>query len=181
MFIIPVPNVLNRRRLIIFLRLPVQERHYLCTPFFLGHAMWEKQDGKDRHMFDYYTCVFVCIYIWHDHTQMCSAISESHSYLWNFADRLSQYGHGPWARQPGFDSWQEQEIFLFSTVFRLASHPPLQWVLGVKWSGREADRLTPSNVAIKNTGAIPQLPHLSIWHGAELIKNTDSFTFFKIL
>jgi hypothetical protein len=43
----------------------------------------------------------------------------------------------------GFDSWQEHEIFLFSTASRPVlgpTQPPIQWVLGalslgVKWPG----------------------------------------------
>jgi hypothetical protein len=35
---------------------------------------------------------------------------------------------------PGLKSWQKQEIFLFSKMFRLALAPtqsPIQWVLGL--------------------------------------------------
>jgi hypothetical protein len=49
----------------------------------------------------------------------------------------------------GFDSWQELEILLFTTVSRMAlgpTQPAIQWVsgalfLGVKWPGHEADHL----------------------------------------
>jgi hypothetical protein len=71
-------------------------------------------------------------------------------------------GYGLWAGWPRFDSQQGQEIFLFSTVFRLAlepTQPPIQWVLGtlslgVKWQGHEADHSFPSIAEVKNDGAI---------------------------
>jgi hypothetical protein len=53
------------------------------------------------------------------------------------------------------------------------THPPIKWVpearfLGVKRSRREADHSPPSSVEVKNGGAIPPLPHMSSWRGAEL-------------
>jgi hypothetical protein len=39
----------------------------------------------------------------------------------------------PWLNIPGCESWQEQKIFLFSNILRLAlgpTQPPNQWVLG---------------------------------------------------
>jgi hypothetical protein len=47
----------------------------------------------------------------------------------------------------------------------------------VKQPGREADHQPPSNVEIKNGGAIPPLPNTSSWRGAQLIKHRDNFTF----
>jgi hypothetical protein len=56
------------------------------------------------------------------------------------------------AGQPGFNSRQGKEIFLFSTEPRPAlgpTQPPIQWApravsLGVKWQGREADSRLPN-------------------------------------
>jgi hypothetical protein len=57
----------------------------------------------------------------------------------------------------GFNSWQGLEIFLFTTMSRMALGPtqsPIQWVLGalsmeVKWQVHEADHSPPSSVDIK--------------------------------
>jgi hypothetical protein len=65
-------------------------------------------------------------------------------------------------------------MFLFSTASRPAlgpTQPPTQWVPealspGVKRLGLEADHSPSSNVEVKNGGAIPPLPHMSLWHGA---------------
>jgi hypothetical protein len=72
--------------------------------------------------------------------------------------------------RPSFDSWQVQEIFVFSIYSRPAlgsNQPPIQWALAarflrVKRQGREADHSPPSNV--KNFGAIPPLRHMPAWH-----------------
>jgi hypothetical protein len=61
---------------------------------------------------------------------------------------LSQYNDILWAGELGFDSQQEQEIFLFSTVARPAlrpTQPPTQLVTEalcprIKWLGHEADQ-----------------------------------------
>jgi hypothetical protein len=74
----------------------------------------------------------------------------------------------------GFDSWQRQEIFLYSTASTPAlgsNQPPVQWVLGalslgVKRPGHEADSSPPSSAEVKNGGTILPLPHTSSWHGA---------------
>jgi hypothetical protein len=58
----------------------------------------------------------------------------------------------------GFDSQWGLEIFLFTTVSRMAlgcAQPPIQWVLGapslgVKRPGREADHSSPSSAEVKN-------------------------------
>jgi hypothetical protein len=60
---------------------------------------------------------------------------------------------------PGFDSWQGQEIFLF-TVSKLALGPSLIF----NATKGEAD-YTPSS-KVKNGGAIPPLPHSFSWCGA---------------
>jgi hypothetical protein len=78
------------------------------------------------------------------------------------------------AGQPGFNSQQGQEIFLFSVVSRPTLgpiQPPIQWVpgvlsLGVKWQGCEADHSPPCSVEVKNGGAMPPLPHMPPWHSA---------------
>jgi hypothetical protein len=90
-----------------------------------------------------------------------------------FTGQLSQYNDRLQTGGLGFDFWYDQEIFLFSTVFRLALGPtqlPIQWISGalsllVKWPGREADPSPQSRVKIKNDGAEPPLPHTSSWHG----------------
>jgi hypothetical protein len=76
-----------------------------------------------------------------------------------------------WVR--GFDSWQGQEIFLYSTSSGPALgpiQPPIQWAngtisLGVQRSGREANHSPPSTAEVNNGGAIPPLSHMSYWHG----------------
>jgi hypothetical protein len=75
------------------------------------------------------------------------------------------------AGQPGFDSWQGQEIFLYATVSRLAlgpTQPSIQWVsgapfLGVKQPGCEADHSPLSSAEVKNDGTIPPLSYTSSW------------------
>jgi hypothetical protein len=37
---------------------------------------------------------------------------------------------------------------------------------GDKAQGREADHSPPSSVEVKNGGAIPPFPHMSLWHSA---------------
>jgi hypothetical protein len=66
------------------------------------------------------------------------------------------------------------KICIFSTAPKPAlrlTHPPLQWVRevnfsGVKQQGREADHSPPSSTEVKNGGGIPPLPHISLWHYA---------------
>jgi hypothetical protein len=73
------------------------------------------------------------------------------------------------AGEPGFNSRQEKEIFLFSTLSGLAlglTQLPIQWVPGafspgVKQPGLEAGHLPPSNAEVKNDEAIP---HTYSWH-----------------
>jgi hypothetical protein len=73
------------------------------------------------------------------------------------------------------DSWQRQEIFLFSIVFRPAlapTQPPSYIVgtgsclLGVEQLGHEADYSPPSKAMVKNSGAVPRLFHMSSRHTA---------------
>jgi hypothetical protein len=71
--------------------------------------------------------------------------------------------------QPGFDSRQQKEIFLVSTLSRPALGPiqPLTQCIsgvlspGIKRPEREADHSPPSSAAVKNCGAIPPLPRTS--------------------
>jgi hypothetical protein len=51
------------------------------------------------------------------------------------------------------------------------THSLMQWVLGgcfpgVQWLGCEADLSPPASVAVKNSGAILPLLHMSLWCGA---------------
>jgi hypothetical protein len=106
-----------------------------------------------------------------------------HSFTWGwkhiqFPKRepgyLSGYSEGLRVGRPGFHSRQEQEIFLFSTVSRLAlgpTQPPIQWVLGAfspgaKRPGREANHSPLSSAEVKNGGAIPPLQNTPPWRGA---------------
>jgi hypothetical protein len=64
-----------------------------------------------------------------------------------------------------------QEIFLFSRRPVLGPNQPLIQQLpgalspGVKQLERETDHSHPSDVDVKNDGAIPRLPHASSWRG----------------
>jgi hypothetical protein len=76
----------------------------------------------------------------------------------------------------GFDSRQEQEMFLFSTEFIGFSgpiQPPLRWVVGavfpeIKRPMRQADYTLPSTSSseVTNEKAIPPFPHTSSCRGA---------------
>jgi hypothetical protein len=78
------------------------------------------------------------------------------------------------AARPSFDSWQGQEICLFSTTSRPAlgpTQPPIQLMSRalsprVKRPEREADRSAPSSTEAKNGGAIPPLSHMPSCRGA---------------
>jgi hypothetical protein len=61
-------------------------------------------------------------------------------------------------------------FFLFPTVSRLALgpiQPPIQWVLGVKWLGHEADHSSPSHgvVLSKELGQLYVLPFVQNFLG----------------
>jgi hypothetical protein len=69
------------------------------------------------------------------------------------------------AGQPGFDSQQGQQIFLYSAVSRLALGPtePIQLLPGalspgVKQPGHVDEHSPPSSAEVENVGAIPPLP-----------------------
>jgi hypothetical protein len=68
----------------------------------------------------------------------------------------------------GFDSRQEQEIFLFSTASEPVLQPMGTGALSpeLKRPGRDADSSFPSSAKIKNGRAMPSLPHTSSWRGA---------------
>jgi hypothetical protein len=73
-----------------------------------------------------------------------------------------------WAGQLGFDSWQRQGFFVFTTASRLVLgpiQPPTQWVPGVKWSGHEADHSPPSSAEVKNVQSHTSTPSyiLTTW------------------
>jgi hypothetical protein len=51
----------------------------------------------------------------------------------------------------------------------ISDGPHVQWIpetisLGVKRPGHEANYSPPSSAEVKNSGAIPPLPHMSSWH-----------------
>jgi hypothetical protein len=46
------------------------------------------------------------------------------------------------------------------------THPPIQWVPGVKRLDRETDHSPPSGADVRNGGGIPLLPHTSLWRDA---------------
>jgi hypothetical protein len=63
--------------------------------------------------------------------------------------------------RPGFDSPQEQGLFLFVTAFRQAlghTQPPIQCLPGVKWPGRESDHLSPASAEVKNAWICTSTP-----------------------
>jgi hypothetical protein len=84
-------------------------------------------------------------------------------------------------KEPGCDSQQGQEIFLFSIRSRMTLEPtqhPIQWVPNaafpeVKRQGREADHSLPSSAEVKNDGA----PSPICLHGVVLNYLTQ-LTFF---
>jgi len=76
----------------------------------------------------------------------------------------------------GFDSWQGQEISLFSKMCRLPlvpTQPPMQWVptifslLEAQWLGHKDYHTPPSSVMVKNewsyTSAPPAHIHAVDW------------------
>jgi hypothetical protein len=75
----------------------------------------------------------------------------------------SLYRDGLRAGRPGFDSRHGKIVFLFSTASRPTlgfTQPSMQWVLGIKRPGCEAELSPPSSVEVKNGGAVPPLlPH----------------------
>jgi hypothetical protein len=66
------------------------------------------------------------------------------------------------------------KIIIFSTMSRPAlgpTQPAVQWVPmaispGLRWPGHEADHSHPSSPEVKNDGAVPPLPLMSLCHSA---------------
>jgi hypothetical protein len=84
------------------------------------------------------------------------------SFVIYILNELSRYSDGLIGRSliPG----KSEMFFLFSTASRPSLEPtqhPIQWVLGGKRPGREADHLPPSSADVKNFADIPLLPHTS--------------------
>jgi hypothetical protein len=77
----------------------------------------------------------------------------------------------------GFNPWQRQETFLFSTASITALEPtqsPIQRIPEdpspeAKWLGHEADHSAPSSAKAKNSGAISPLSYMFSRHNAYLI------------
>jgi hypothetical protein len=86
-------------------------------------------------------------------------------YIPNHLGQFNRYSDGLRTGQPGFNSRQGQQIFLFSTAPRPNLGPtqfPSQWILrtlasGVKRQRREADHSPPPNAELKDGGALPPL------------------------
>jgi hypothetical protein len=86
------------------------------------------------------------------------------------------------AGRSGFDSGQEQGLFLFATASRLALGPTqtrIQWIPGalspeVTGLGHEVDHSPPSS-AERMRGAIPPRPN--VFMARCLVKHWDRFTF----
>jgi hypothetical protein len=51
---------------------------------------------------------------------------------------------------------------------------------GGSFPGGKADHSPPASAEVKKGEAIHQLPHMSSWHSAKLIKHRDNFTFIKM-
>jgi hypothetical protein len=79
---------------------------------------------------------------------------------------ITRYSDGLRAGQPEFNTWQGQDICLFSTASRSAlrpTRPPIRWVPGVVSQGltqlrRETERSPPYIAEVNNDGAIPPFP-----------------------
>jgi hypothetical protein len=82
------------------------------------------------------------------------------SYFWSCNSSISIE-----ARQPWFDSWQGQGIFLFTTTSRMAlgpNQPSIQQVLGALSLGHQADHSPPSSAKVKNVWSYTSTPPTSI-------------------
>jgi hypothetical protein len=77
------------------------------------------------------------------------------------------YNHGLWFGWQALDSWQGQEIYLYSVLSRLALVPTqssVQWISGalsprLKWLGHETDHSPAYSAEVKNGGATPPLTY----------------------
>jgi hypothetical protein len=81
--------------------------------------------------------------------------------------------------QTGFDSQQEVEFLFLVTTFRPSlgpTQPSVQWVVGVRWQGREADHSHPSRTEVKNACSHTSIPPY-VFMERYLFKYRDSFAF----
>jgi hypothetical protein len=79
-----------------------------------------------------------------------------------------------WSSSPG-----SFKNFHFSNSSRLAlgsTQPRTQWVPEVKWPGHETDHSPLAIAEVNENESIFQLPHMSSWCSAWLIKHGDNFT-----
>jgi hypothetical protein len=65
------------------------------------------------------------------------------------------------------DQWRQDTVDLMVGP----TQPPIQWVPGVlppgvKWPERKADYSPQSNTEVKESGGIPPLLHMFLWHSA---------------
>jgi hypothetical protein len=82
------------------------------------------------------------------------------------AQLVYQQTTGWTAKEMGFSSQQEQEIFLFSIAARLALGPTqssIKWVLGTISLGMKLDHSPPPIAKVENGGAIPPFSHVPSW------------------
>ena len=119
---------------------------------------------------DVYVCVCVCVCV-------C---------VWVVSLTYSHWDSKVWGRgrnrtagtvnEPGFESYQGQEIFLFSKkTSRLAvwsTHSLIQWVPGVKWSEGEDEHSSASRAQVKNKWSYTSTSAFCL-HGAQ----REGFTF----
>jgi hypothetical protein len=93
------------------------------------------------------------------------------------ATQVSHYSNKLQTGWPGLNSWKGQEIFLYSLASRLAlgpTQPPIQWVFrtlspGVRRPEGEDDHSSSLSAQVKNGGAMPPLPHISLRCSASLL------------
>jgi hypothetical protein len=81
--------------------------------------------------------------------------------------------------QPGFDSWQWPEFFLFISTPRQQlglTQLIIQWLPRVKQSGCEADNSPPSGVEVKNAWSYTFIPPY-VFMAWCFVKDRDDFTF----
>jgi hypothetical protein len=70
-------------------------------------------------------------------------------------------------------------FFLFSITSRSAwgpTHPPIQTLLGAVSPAAKRQGRVPSSAEVRKGGAMPPLPHTSLWIGAYLSNFGDNFT-----
>jgi hypothetical protein len=82
---------------------------------------------------------------------------------------FSRYSYGLYGRQGQEISSSLQRPDLFGGPPRLLLIGYLG-LLHLDWSGRDSPPCSPE---VKNDGAMPPLPHTSLWHGASLIKHRE--------